>query len=160
MVASIEALASIYTPKELYESHSFKFTIGDVIDFKKLGEKLIESGYERMDMVDGKGQFSIRGGIMDIYPPDASLPFRVELFDEEIDSIRTFNVDTQRSIDKVKSIEIFPAKEIILNEETIKSAYNSMGKELEEFISSPKNSKDKEVIKKSYSRCKSKYGES
>lgn len=148
IVASIEALASIYTPKELYESHSFKFSIGDVINFKQLGEKFIEAGYERMDMVDGKGQFSIRGGIMDIYPPDSSLPFRIELFDEEIDSIRTFNVDTQRSIDKVKSIEVFPAKEIILNEETIKSAYNKIEKELEEFVSSHKDSKDKELIKK------------
>ena len=66
-------------------------------------EKLIQCGYERVDRVETKGQFSIRGGIIDLFPPISALPFRIELFDEEIDSIRTFNSETQRSIDKVKT---------------------------------------------------------
>ncbi|WP_040213841.1 transcription-repair coupling factor, partial [Clostridium polynesiense] len=148
IIASMEALAAAYTPRELYESHSFSIKQGDIINFKDIGEKLVEAGYERMDMVDGKGQFSVRGGIMDIYPPDSSLPYRVELFDDEVDSIRSFNVETQRSIDKTDEIEIFPAKEIILDKEIINNAYNRIGKELEEFVSANKASKDKEIINK------------
>ena len=72
-----------------------------------------------MDMVDGKGQFSIRGGILDLFSPIASAPYRIELFGDEVDSIRSFNTESQRSIDKVDSIEVFPAKEIILEKKML-----------------------------------------
>ena len=74
-------------------------------------------------LLKDKGQFSIRGGIMDLYSPIAVEPYRIELFGDEIDSIRTFNFESQRSIEKVKSIEIFPAKEMILDAENIKKGY-------------------------------------
>ncbi|WP_426348200.1 transcription-repair coupling factor [Alloiococcus sp. CFN-8] len=148
VISSIDAIASLYTPRELFENHSFTIKLGDKVDFKVISEKLIESGYERMDMVDGKGQFSLRGGIMDIYPPDIAAPYRIELFDDEIDSIRTFNTETQRSIEKIQSADIFPAKEIILDKTIIDKAYKSISEELETFISKHKNSKDKEMVEK------------
>lgn len=147
IVTSVEAFAAFYTPLELYKNHSYILKIGDIIDFKEFSKKLVESGYERMEIVDGKGQFSIRGGILDIYPPNMALPVRVELFGDEIDSIRSFNTETQRSIDKIESVEVFPAKEIILNEESIKFAIGRMKDELDNFVKC-RGKADKEITDK------------
>ncbi len=103
--------------KKLFLEHSINLKIGKQIDFNELSKLLVESGYERVDMVEGKGEFSIRGGLLDLFPPDSIYPYRIELFGDEIDSIRTFNTESQRSIDKVKTLSIFPAKEVIINEE-------------------------------------------
>ena len=71
-------------------------------------------GYVRSDMVSTPGEFSVRGGIIDVYPLTEQDPIRIELFDTEIDSIRTFSFDDQRSIDKRKEVSIGPATEIPL----------------------------------------------
>lgn len=91
-----------------------------------------------------KGEFSLRGGILDIYPPNSSVPYRIELFGDEIESIRRFNVESQRSIDKIREIEIFPAKEIILNDEIVDYAIKNISSELENFKESKNH--DDEVI--------------
>ncbi|WP_315117238.1 transcription-repair coupling factor [uncultured Clostridium sp.] len=142
VVSSIESLAATYIPLSLYKSHIFKYKVGDIVNFKDLSQELIQCGYERVDLVDSKGQFSIRGGILDIYPPISMEPYRMELFGDEIDSIRSFNLETQRSIDKIESIEIFPAKEIILTKENIENGIINIEKDLTEIL---KNIKDKEV---------------
>lgn len=74
---------------------------------------MIEMGYERVERVENRGELSVRGGIIDFYPMTSPLAYRVELFDDEVDSIRTFDPVDQRSIDKVRSVKITPAKEII-----------------------------------------------
>jgi transcription-repair coupling factor (superfamily II helicase) len=134
VVTSIEALASCYTPVELFKKYTFNLSVGDNIDLQDLGHNLVKCGYERMDIVDSKGQFSIRGGIMDIYPPISSVPFRIELFGDEIDSIRTFNPESQRSIERITNIEIFPAKEIILEKENIERGYSAIENDLDEIL--------------------------
>ena len=121
IVTSVDALTPIYTPLNLFSKYTFNLKLGDIINTKELVEKLIQSGYERVEVVEGKGQVSLRGGILDIYSPTSMDAYRIEFFDDEIDSIRTFNIESQRSIDKVDNIEIFPAKEIILTEEFINS---------------------------------------
>lgn len=131
IVTSIDAFASVYTPKELYESHSFTLNIGDEVNFRELAKKLVESGYERVEIVEGKGEFSLRGGILDVFPPTSAYPFRTELFGDEIDSIRTFNIGSQRSIEKINTFEIFPAKEIVIDEEALNRAKNKINMELE-----------------------------
>ncbi|WP_027625384.1 transcription-repair coupling factor [Clostridium lundense] len=148
IVASIETIAAAYIPMDLYEKYSFKLQVGDILDYKDLGEKLIHCGYERVDLVDSKGQFSIRGGILDIYPPTSIEPYRVELFGDEIDSIRNFNPESQRSIDKAEFLEIFPAKEIIINKENIEKAYNNIEKDLKTVLDNLKNVNNKEAADK------------
>ena len=71
-------------------------------------------GYERMPQVDGMGQFSMRGGILDIFPLTEELPVRIELWDTEVDSIRTFDLESQRSIEQLDEIDIYPATEMVL----------------------------------------------
>jgi transcription-repair coupling factor (superfamily II helicase) len=148
IVTSIEALAASYTPVELYKTYNYVYKVGDVIDLQETAYKLVQCGYERVDMVDSKGQFSIRGGILDIYSPIASFPYRVELFGDEIDSIRTFNIESQRSIEKADSFEIFPAKEIILTKESIDRGYKLIQQELDSAVLNYKSKKNKEATEK------------
>ena len=158
IVTSIEAFAAYYTPINLFKDHSFTIKIGKDLDFKEFSKKLVESGYERMEIIDGKGQFSIRGGIMDIFPPNSSCPYRIELFGDEVDSIRTFNIDSQRSIDKVKKIEVFAAKEIVLSKESIDRAISKMEDELNQIITTRDNTdvveRIREIVKNNVENLK------
>lgn len=83
----------------------------DSIDPEALSQKLAKIGYERLPQVEGVGQFSVRGGIVDIFPITYDNPVRIELWDEEIDSMRSFDISSQRSIEEVEEVKIFPAKE-------------------------------------------------
>ena len=148
IVTSVEALAPVYTPFELYKKYDFKISVGDTINLQELAYRLVQCGYERMDMVDGKGQFSIRGGILDLFSPIASAPYRIELFGDEVDSIRSFNTESQRSIDKVESIEVFPAKEIILEKENVDKGYKRIEEDLTDMLSRFKKNKEKEAYDK------------
>ena len=146
IVTSIDSLTSVYTPKDLFMKYNIILNVDQDINFKELSRKLLECGYERVEAVEGKGEFSLRGGILDVFPPTSTYPYRIELFGDTIDSIRTFNTDSQRSIEKVDSMEIFPAKEIILSEEALNRGKENILKELEELKSSDKS--DKERIEK------------
>ena len=144
IVTSIESIVPICIPLNLYKEYFFKLSIGEVVDHKDLSEKLSKSGYERVDLVYNKGQFSIRGGILDVFPPTSSEPYRIEFFDDEIDSIRNFNTETQRSIEKMDYIEVFPAKEIILNKENIDSACKKIMDDLRKVENNLEALNDKE----------------
>ncbi|MCQ4637065.1 transcription-repair coupling factor [Anaerovorax odorimutans] len=100
-------------PHESFDESSVKLTLGEDIDLDQVKEKLVRMGYERVPVVDAKGEFSIRGAIIDIFTADAEAPYRVELFDTEIDSIRSFDLDTQRSIENLKFIEVYPAEQLL-----------------------------------------------
>ncbi len=78
--------------------------------------QLAAMGYERMAQVDGMGQFSIRGGIVDIFPLTEETPIRIELWDDEVDSIRTFDVESQRSVEQLEEVTIYPAAEVVLDQ--------------------------------------------
>lgn len=146
IVTSIDALSSCYVPKDLFLKYNFKLKVDDEVDFKELSKKLLESGYERVEAVERKGQFSLRGGIMDVYPPISTYPYRIELFGDTIDSIRIFNTESQRSIEKVNELEIFPAKEIILTEEAVSLGRRNILDELDE-LRDRLGSKDEKFIK-------------
>lgn len=148
IVTSIESLTAAYIPFNIFKKYIFKVTLGDTIDLKNLSQKLIECGYERVDLVDGKGQFSVRGGIMDVYSPISMVPYRIELYGDEVDSIRSFNMDSQRSMDKVNSIELFPAKEVILEAENLERGFKNINEDLNEVLSHLKNKKEKEEYNK------------
>lgn len=146
IVTSIDSLTSVYTPRALFEEYNFELKVDDEVDFKVLSQKLLECGYERVEAVEGKGEFSLRGGILDVFPPTTTYPYRIELFGDTIDSIRTFNTESQRSIEKVDMMEVFPAKEIILNEEALNRGKESILREFDEIKG--EGSSDKERIEK------------
>lgn len=148
IVTSIEAFASKYTPHKSFLEYSMKLKEGAEVNFTEISRKMIQSGYERVEMVEGKGQFSLRGGILDVFPTGSTYPYRVELFGDEIESIRTFNAESQRSIEKVKKIDIFPAKEIIVSEETLKLGRDKLKEEFDKIASNDKGSERVEKLRK------------
>ncbi|CEQ19500.1 transcription-repair coupling factor [Paraclostridium sordellii] len=116
IVTSVEAVLSKYVPKEVLKKNIFTYKIGDTIDIENISKKLVNLGYERVSKIEGFGQFSIRGGIIDVFSLEYDTPIRIELFDDEIESIRTFDVFTQKSIKKIKKCTITPSREFIYPE--------------------------------------------
>ena len=145
LVTSIDAFASKYTPRKLLKKHKLLLRIGKEVNFEDIAMTLSEAGYERVEIVEGKGEFSLRGGLLDVFPPDSLNPYRIDLCGDDIESIRTFNVESQRSIDKVKTVKIFPAKEMIIDENVMQEAIKAINEELEETLS---KSKDNEKVQK------------
>ena len=129
VIAPVSAAVKKITPHKNFESASLKITLGDDIDPEEVKRTLVKLGYERMELVDTRGQFSIRGGIIDIFTPDSDNPYRVELFDTEVDSIRTFDIDTQRSVENLKFIEVYPAEQMLADKSIFNDAADNLYKE-------------------------------
>ena len=147
IITSIDAVLGRYTPKELFKKHKITLKVSEEVDFKDITKLLIEGGYERTEMVQGKGEFSLRGGLLDVFPADSLYPYRIELFGDEIDSIRTFNIESQRSIENIKKVEVFPAKEIVIDEDIKNKAVEKIKKEVEEVLQKNKDKNRAERIK-------------
>lgn len=111
VVTTIDALMLEMLPHDNYEGIDLSIKIGDNIKISQICEKLIELGYERTEIVEGKCQFSVRGDLIDIFTITGDYPCRIELFGDEVDNIRTFDPVTQRSIDTLKNINISYATE-------------------------------------------------
>ncbi|SFC67110.1 transcription-repair coupling factor [Clostridium uliginosum] len=148
IITSIDAFTGNYTPHKRFLDYSMNIKQGDKIDFNEIILKLVECGYERVEIVDGKGQFAVRGGILDVFPTGSTYPYRVELFGDEIESIRIFNTESQRSIDKVKSFEIFPAKEIIVSKEGVQLAKDRLLNELNGILLADKQKERVDKLRK------------
>lgn len=112
VVASIEAVLQYTLPPAALKESTFSLAVGDTVDVQSLAEHLTHAGYESRSQIEGVAQFSIRGGIIDIYPPALPAPVRIELWDDEIDTMSFFEVQSQRRTDPVDRIEIIPACEI------------------------------------------------
>ncbi|HET9702115.1 MAG TPA: transcription-repair coupling factor [Burkholderiales bacterium] len=103
-------------PAEYLAGYSFFLKQGEVLDLDALRAQLAFAGYSHVTQVVAPGEFSVRGGLIDLFPMGSSLPFRIDLLDREIETIRTFDVDTQRSIYPVKEIRLLPAREFPLDD--------------------------------------------
>ncbi len=117
VVTTVDGLMDHLLPLSVLEERCLLVAAGEILDVDHIKEILTDMGYERMGQVDGMGQFSIRGGIIDIYPLTEELPVRIEMWDDEVDSIRTFDPESQRSIAQLDSITIYPAAEMVLTPE-------------------------------------------
>jgi len=116
LVLPAEALIQMVSPMEIFKNGIIDFHIGMQIDLENLISKLVLYGYERVEMVEGKAQFAIRGGIVDIFAINNEQPIRIELFDTEVDSIRYFDATTQRSTQAIDDCIIAPARDVIYKE--------------------------------------------
>lgn len=130
IILPVEALLNPLSPKATWESYVKELHVGETLNVTQFEAQMIQMGYERVGRVEGMGQFAVRGGIIDIYEATGEEPYRIELWDDEIDSIRTFNVQTQRSINKIQSICIMPNQEIIFGLEVIQKATSNIMEEL------------------------------
>ncbi|HEV7800537.1 MAG TPA: CarD family transcriptional regulator, partial [Burkholderiales bacterium] len=103
-------------PVAYLAGHTFFFKQGDKLDGAELRRQLTIAGYAHVTQVVAPGEYSFRGGLIDLFPMGSALPYRIDLFDDEIESIRSFDVDTQRSIYKVNEVRLLPAREFPMDE--------------------------------------------
>ncbi len=125
IVTSVDALLDKILPPERLKKNVLVVRDTDILDVKALKAQLTSIGYERQDQVSGPGEFAIRGGIIDIFPLNEDLPTRIELFDDEVDSMRTFDAESQRSGENsvVHELVVYPASEYILTDSEMEAGF-------------------------------------
>ena len=115
VLCSVDAAMQHTLPKKTLLSRSLTLHTGDEIPPTAVIEALLSAGYSRTPQVDGVGQFSLRGGILDVFPPQSAVPLRLEFWGDEIDTIALFDPQTQRRTDRVETVSITPATEVLFD---------------------------------------------
>ena len=137
VIATLPACMERILPLAYVQDHVLEFQNDSSLDLQKLSAQLVEMGYEKMPQVEAVGQFAIRGGIVDVFPLTEENPIRIELWGDEIDSIRSFDSLSQRSIENLDSIRIYPANEVLVSMEQASKAMEKIrqeGKNQEAFF--------------------------
>lgn len=121
VITTYDALMAPQVPVRVWKEHMISIDKNSSLVERELAANLVELGYEKNYQVEAPGQFSIRGGIVDIFDLTEENPYRIELWGEEVESIRSFDILSQRSIEKLESITIYPATEMILSDEELRA---------------------------------------
>ena len=125
VITTLETVLQYLCPSEFVAKYSFSLSVGSFINTELFSEKLIKIGYKKVNTVVGHGEFTIKGSLIDIYSMGAETPYRIDLFDEEVDSIRNFDIVTQRSITDFNEILLLPAREFSTGIDSIKTFKNN-----------------------------------
>ena len=133
VIAPILGAVKKLAPHRIFEENMVRFALGDEADLDHIKKNLTFMGYERAAYIESKGQYSIRGGIVDVFPADTEYPYRIEFFDTEVDSIRSFDPLTQRSVENLKYVEIYPAEQMVQEENLFRHAAERLGKAYDAF---------------------------
>jgi len=113
VVASVRAVTQRVSPTD---TSPIRLALGKDHDFDGMVEQLAARGYSRVDRTESRGDFSVRGGIIDVFPPGADAPIRLDFFGDSLDEIRTYDATTQRSDGYLDEVEVFPAREVLYND--------------------------------------------
>lgn len=131
---------------DIFKTKTLTFRLGDELNLGELKERLVENGYERVNLVEAKGQFAVRGSIVDIFAPSLENPIRIELFDTEIDLIKFFDKDTQRAKKTLKNISITPSSLISGGKEHFEAAFEKIAKDYDDEIKKLKRKKNADEL--------------
>lgn len=138
VIAPVIGAVKKLAPHRIFKENMVHFNLGDEADIEHIKRNLTFMGYQRSALIESKGQYSIRGGIVDVFPADSEYPYRIEFFDTEVDSIRTFDPLTQRSVENLKTVRIYPAEQMVQEEdlfrhaaEKLSRAYDAYAKKLD-----------------------------
>lgn len=145
LVVSVTTLMHRLAPREHVLANSFAIKVGDDFNLELNRLKLESVGYQCVSQVYQHAEFAVRGAIVDLFPMGSKVPYRIELFDEEIESIRTFDPETQRSLEKIDRIQLYPAREFPFTDEAIKHFRQAFRTSFPE--TSPKNTLYADVSK-------------
>jgi transcription-repair coupling factor (superfamily II helicase) len=146
VIAPVAGLRKLLPSKAQWLEHQIKLSVGEEIEIESLLLQLVKIGYMRTGMVSTPGEFSMRGGILDIYPLTEAEPIRIEFFDTEVDSIRFFSLEDQRSKNKVNEIFIGPASEIPMEDEQLHIIKEKLADSLATSLSKLKDPKLKSLL--------------
>ena len=130
-VVIVPATTALYrlAPPSFLAGYTFEFKSGQKLDEAKLKAQLTLAGYQHVSQVVSHGEYAVRGGLIDLFPMGSPQPFRIDLFDDEIDSIRTFDPDSQRSLYPVPEVRLLPGREFPMDEEA-RAKFRSRWREL------------------------------
>ncbi len=131
VITTFDALMNTMAPKEKLLAAVLEISQGDVISLEEITARLVRMGYEKEYQVETMGQFALRGGILDIFPLTEENPIRIEMWGDEIDTIRTFDTENQKSIENIDSIRIYPACELVLSEDEKRAGIGRLLEEAE-----------------------------
>lgn len=147
LITPYAGLKKLLVPRKIMGDAQVRLEVGQTADLQELLDRLVKLGYERVDRVEKPGEISVRGGILDVYPVTVANPYRIEFFDVEVDSIRSFDVQDQRSIEKCKEALILPCHELIADAERFRNASQRVHDYLEAQL---KKIQDRSVKEKLY----------
>jgi transcription-repair coupling factor (superfamily II helicase) len=119
LIIPITALMQLLAPINYIDAHTFDLKVNDEFNTEEFRQRLVDAGYYSVDTVMAAGEFAVRGGIVDVFPSGMDSPFRLDLFDTAIESIRLFDTETQRSTDSLDKIQLLPAREFPLDAASI-----------------------------------------
>jgi transcription-repair coupling factor (superfamily II helicase) len=148
IIVPVNTLMHYLSPTEYIQANSFIFNTGDNVNINQVADTLAKNGYRSVEQVIEHGEFSIRGSLLDIYPMGSRHPFRLDFFDDELDTIRYFDPETQRSRDKVDAINLLPAHEFPLDKPGIEKFRNNYREQFE--VRNDKDSLYKQVTEGSF----------
>ncbi|WP_321386956.1 transcription-repair coupling factor [uncultured Enterococcus sp.] len=143
VVVPAAGLRKFLPSKDTWKKAQLQWEIGTEIELDELAQKLVLMGYERQSLVGKPGEFSIRGSIIDVYPLNTQYPVRAELFDVEIDSLRYFEADTQRSAETIESVTISPVTDTIFSDEDLSAGIVKLQEALDKRLSITSEKTDK-----------------
>lgn len=146
VIAPMAGVRRLLPPASVWKDCQLEFQTGRDIDLDETLSQLTSMGFQREAMVSAPGHFSVRGGIIDIYPLTEESPVRIELFDTEVDSIRFFDVETQRSNTQAEKIQIGPAREVLLFDENYRQGRDRLKEALSQTLAKLKDPSLKEKM--------------
>lgn len=146
VICAVAAAIKKIAPHVIFETNAIHLKVGEKIDFENVKERLTLMGYERAGLVEAKGQYSIRGGIADIFTADAEYAYRIELFDDEVDAIRVFDVENQRSLESISSVSIYPAEQMVKDQDNFQQASEKLKSKYEAYIKKQEDGERKERL--------------
>ncbi|MDP1932134.1 MAG: transcription-repair coupling factor [Gammaproteobacteria bacterium] len=116
LIVPVTSLMHRLTPRDYVVGNSLMLKVGTRFEPETMRRNLLSAGYHCVDSVYEHGEFAVRGSIMDIFPMGSDMPYRIDLFDDEIETLRTFDPESQRSLEKVRQVQLLPGKEYPMNE--------------------------------------------
>jgi transcription-repair coupling factor (superfamily II helicase) len=120
LIVTADTLMQRLLPRAYVQGRAFELAVGDALAVEPFRQRLTEAGYASVSQVVSPGEFAVRGSLLDVYPMGTSAPLRIDLFDDEIEAIRTFDPESQRSLDSLENVRLLPAREVPLDPDAIK----------------------------------------
>lgn len=148
IVTTLDAGMDRILPIHRLEGNVKRLKTGECVDLTELSKQLVLTGYEKCGQVSAQGEFAVRGGIIDIFPLTEETPVRIELWDDEIDTIRSFDVESQRSIEQLQEVVIYPATEFLMDEDIRVRGFKKMDQQKKSFVKVLKQQKKLEECRR------------
>ncbi|HZO21098.1 MAG TPA: transcription-repair coupling factor, partial [Steroidobacteraceae bacterium] len=121
LVVTADVLMQRLPPRNYVQGRAFELEVGEQLPLEPFRQRLIEAGYVSVSQVASPGEYAVRGSLFDVYPMGAATPLRIDLFDAEIEAIRRFDPETQRSLDSLQRIRLLPAREVPLDPDGVRA---------------------------------------